>query len=407
MPVYEYRGVTARNRNTRGLIDAESLRAARIKLRADGIYPTEISEGQTRGPTFGTASRLRLPQLRRVPALDLALFTRQLATLIGAGVPLVESLSALTEQIENERLKKVTGRVRASVNQGAALADALAEHPHVFSSLYQGMVHAGESSGALEVVLQRLADYIEGQMELRNQVTNAMIYPVLMIGLSAIVTGILLVKVIPTITGLLRDLNQPLPPTTVIVISVSEFLRHWWVVILTTAAGLGFLLNRVIQTERGRFAWDRLRLRLPLVGRVVRHVAIARFARTLSTLLSGGLRVVEGLEIAKTVAANVVIARAIENAQEAITRGATVAGPLRQSGEFPAMVTHMIAVGEASGELDTMLAKVASTYDELVTNNLNRLTALMGPLLLILVAGVVVLIIMSTLLPLLNLTAAL
>jgi general secretion pathway protein F len=407
MPVYEYRGVTHGNRNTRGLIDAESLRSARVRLRADGIYPTEILEGQTRSFSLEGLGRFRLPELRRVPDLELGLFTRQLATLIGAGVPLVESLSALTEQIENDRLKRVAGRVRESVNEGATLADALGEHPRVFSDLYQGMVRAGESSGALEVVLHRLADYIESQMELRNQVTNAMIYPVLMIGLSAIVAGILLVKVIPTITGLLQDLNQPLPITTVIVIGVSDFLRHWWAIIVATFAGAGLVLNRMIQTARGRLAWDRFRLRLPLVGRVVRHVAIARFARTLSTLLSGGLRIVQGLDIAKTVAANAVIAQAIDHAQDQITRGSTVAGPLRQSGQFPAMVTHMIAVGEASGELDTMLGKVANTYDELVSNSLNRLTALMGPLLLIIVAGVVVLIIMSTLLPLLNLTAAL
>ena len=203
------------------------------------------------------------------------------------------------------------------------------------------------------------------------------------------------------------DLNQPLPTSTLIVIGASDFLRQWWAILLSTFAGAALVLNRLIQTERGRFAWDRMRLRLPLIGRVVRHVAIARFARTLSTLLSGGLRIVQGLEIAKAVAGNAVIRRAIEDAQEAITRGATVAGPLRQSGEFPSMVTHMIAVGEASGELDTMLSKVASTYDELVSNSLNRLTAMMGPILLVFVAGVVVLIIMSTLLPLLNLTAAL
>ncbi len=407
MPVYEYKGVTDGNRNTRGLIDAESPRAARVKLRADGIYPMEIVEGHARGLRVEALGRLRLPQIRRVPDLELALFTRQLATLIGAGVPLVESLTALTEQLENEQLKRVAGQVRGTVNEGSALADALAEHPRVFSDLYQGMVRAGESSGALELVLHRLADYVEGQMELRNQITNAMIYPMLMLGMSAIVTGILLVKVIPTITGLLQDLNQPLPTSTLIVIAASDFLRQWWAILVATFVGVVLVLNRLIQTERGRLAWDRLRLRLPLIGRVVRHVAIARFARTLSTLLSGGLRIVQGLEIAKAVAANAVIRRAIEDAQQAITRGATVAGPLRQSGEFPSMVTHMIAVGEASGELDTMLGKVASTYDELVSNSLNRLTAMMGPILLVFVAGVVVLIIMSTLLPLLNLTAAL
>lgn len=407
MPVYEYRGVTHGNRVARGLIDADSSRAARLKLRAEGIFPTAISEGHTRGVGSETLARLRLPQIRRVSDLDLALFTRQLATLIGAGVPLVDSLSALTEQVENERLKKVAGRVRASVNQGSSLADALGEHSHVFSDLYCGMTRAGESSGALPVVLERLAEYIEGQMELRNKMTNAMIYPMLMIGLSSIVAGVLLVKVIPSITRLLEDLDQPLPLATVVVIAASEFLRSWWMAIGLSFVGLLAIGNRVIHTERGRFAWDRLRLRLPVIGRTIRYVAIARFSRTLATLLGGGLRIVQAIDIAKVVAANAIIGQALERARDAITRGTSIAAPLRQSGEFPAMVTHMVAVGEASGELPEMLAKVADTYDEMVDNSLERLTALMGPFLLILVAGVVVMIILSTLLPLLNLTAAL
>jgi general secretion pathway protein F len=407
MPVFEYKGVTRGNRAARGLVDAASARAARLKLRSEGVFPTEITEGRTRSSASELLARLRLPQLRRVPDLDLALFTRQLATLISAGVPLVDSLSALTEQIDNEKLKKVTGQVRAAVNEGLSLADALGAHPYVFSELYRGMTRAGESSGALAVVLERLAEYIESQMELRNKMTNAMVYPVLMIGFSAIVAGVLLVKVIPTITRLLEDLDQPLPLATVVVISISEFLRHWWSALALSGFAAFLTFNRLIQTERGRLAWDRLRLALPVVGQTVRHVAIARFTRTLSTLLGGGLRIVQALDIAKVVTANAVIGRAIERARDAITRGTSIAAPLRQSGEFPAMVTHMVAVGEASGELEAMLAKVAETYDELVDNSLERLMALMGPVLLILVAGVVVMIILSTLLPLLNLTAAL
>jgi general secretion pathway protein F len=406
MPVYEYKGVTSGNRVTSGLLDADSPRTARMKLRADGIFPTQITEGRSRSGASDVVTSLRLP-IRRVPDLDLALFTRQLATLLGAGVPLVDSLAALTEQVEKERFKKIVGRVRESVNQGMGLADALADHPQVFSDLYSGMVRAGESSGALEIVLERLGDYIESQMELKNKITNAMIYPMLMIGMSMLVAGVLLVKVIPTITGLLEDLNQPMPLATVVVIAISHFLRTWWLPILVSLAAALLVFNRLIHTERGRMVWDRFRLRLPLVGRVVRYVAISRFSRTLATLLAGGLRIVQAMDIAKAVAGNTVIAGAVEHARDAITRGSSIAAPLRQSGEFPAMVTHMIAVGEASGELDGMLGKVASTYDELVSNSLNRLTALMGPVLLIFVAGMVVMIILSTLLPLLNLTAAL
>ncbi len=407
MPVYAYKGVTAGNRTTRGMVDADSPRAARAKLRGDGIFPTEIAAGRVRSEAGELLSRLRLPQLRRVPDMDLALFSNQLATLLSAGVPLVESLSALTEQIENARLKTVVGRLRETVNEGSSLADALAVHPHVFDGLYQAMVRAGESAGALELVLRRLGDYVESRMALRNKVTNAMIYPVLMLTMSALVAGVLLVKVIPTITVLLEDLDQSLPLATVIVIGASNFLRQWWLALIVGFGGGFLVLNRAIQTERGRLSWDRFCLGLPVLGRVVRYLAISRFSRTLSTLLAGGVNIVQAMDIARAVASNAVIGRAVEDAREAITGGTSIAAPLRQSGQFPPMVTHMVAVGEASGELDAMLAKVSDTYDELVENALDRLTALMGPILLLVVAGVVVMIILSTLLPLMNLTSAL
>jgi general secretion pathway protein F len=407
MPIYEYRGVVAGNRTARGVVDAESLRAARLKLRADGIYPTDLAVGRTQSALSELLSRLQLPVLRRVPPLDLAMFTRQLSTMLGAGVPLVESLTALAEQVENRRLKAVIGRVRESVNRGSTLADGLAEHPAVFDDLYCSMVRAGESSGALEIVLRRLGDYVESQLDLRNKVTNALVYPVLMILVSSAVAGVLLVKVIPTITQLLRDLDQPLPLATLVVIGASEFLTRWWTALAIGAVAAFLVGNRLIRTERGRRVWDRARLSLPLVGRVVRLVAVSRFARTLATLLAGGVNVVRALEISTGVTRNAVIGQAIGEAGEAITRGSSIAAPLRASGEFPPMVTHMIAVGEASGELEAMLAKVADTFDELVANSLNRLTALMGPILLVVVAGLVVMIILSTLLPLLNLTAAL
>jgi general secretion pathway protein F len=407
MPVFAYKGIAAGNRAVSGVVDAENARAARSRLRSEGIFPTKIEEGEARGALSEALTRWKLPQLRRVPGLDKALFTRQLATMIAAGVPLVESLSALTQQVENRQLKAVVGRVRESVNHGQTLADSLAEHEHVFDELYVSMVRAGESAGALELVLRRLADYIESQLELRNQLTGAMVYPALMVAVSIIVTGVLLVYVIPNITRLLRDMDKPLPLLTLIVIGVSEFLHNWWPLLVVAAAAGALLFDRMLRTERGRRVWDGVRLRLPVVGRVVRLVSVSRFARTLATLLAGGVNLVRALDLARAVSGNVVIGAAVSEARDAITRGASIAAPLRASGEFPPMVTHMIAVGEASGELEAMLGKVADTYDELVANSISRLTALMGPVLLLVVAGLVVVIILSTLLPLLNLTAAL
>lgn len=408
MPVYRYKGVAAGNRSVAATIDADSMRAARQMLRAEGIYPTEISEGRTRGVTGETLSRWELPSLRRgVPDLDLAMFSSQLATLLSAGVPLVQALGALTEQVDHERLKSTIGAVREEVNQGNSLGDAMAEFPHIFDELYVSMVRSGESSGALDVVLARLSEYVENRMELSNKLINAMVYPLMMLLFSVAVAGVLLVYVIPNITQLLTDMDQELPLITRITVALSDFVTTWWSTGLLAGAA-GFLLaNRAIRTQRGRRVWDGFRMSIPVVGRLVRLVAISRFARTLSALVAGRLNIVTALDISRNVTGNAVVGDAIERARESIQKGSTIAATLRSSGEFPAMVTHMIAVGEASGELDTMLAKVADTYDQLVDNALTRLLALVGPIMLVVVAGMILMIILSTLLPLLSLTSAL
>src|SRR5215831_1974882 len=329
MPVYRYKGVAAGNRSVAATIDADSLRGARAKLRAEGIFPTEILEGKTRGEASELLSRLQLPTLRRVADLDLAMFSSQLATLISAGVPLVQALSALTEQVERERFKAVIGRVRESVNEGSSLAEALGGFPYVFDQLYCSMVRAGESSGALAPVLERLAEYVENRMTLRNQLINAMIYPVLMLVFSCGVAGVLLVKVIPNITSMLKDMKQELPLATRVVIVVSNVVTHYWLPALI-ALGIGLVVwGRVVATEPGRLRWDGFTLRLPIFGRLIRYVAIAWFARTLATLTAGGVPIVPAMEISKTVAANAVIGRAIEEAKDAITRGSSIAGTMR------------------------------------------------------------------------------
>jgi len=407
VPVYRYKGVAAGNRSVTATVDADSLRTARAKLRAEGIFPTEILEGKTRSQSSELLNRLQLPQLRRIPDLDLAMFSSQLATLISAGVPLVQALSALTEQVERERFKTVIGKVRESVNEGSSLADALALFPHVFDQLYCSMVRAGESSGALAPVLQRLAEYVDNRMTLRNQLINAMIYPVLMLLFSAGVAGVLLVKVIPNITSMLRDMKQELPLATRVVIVVSDLVTSYWLPTVIVLALAVVVWSRVVRTEAGRLRWDRFTLRLPIFGRLIRYVAIARFARTLATLTAGGVSIVPALEISKAVASNAVIGRAVDDARDAITRGSSIAGTMRTSGEFPPLVTHMIAVGEASGELPAMLGKLADTYDDQVENALQRMLALLGPILLVFVALVILTIILSTLLPLMNMTSAL
>jgi len=409
VPVYAYKGVTAAGKNTRGHLDAESSRSARAKLRRDGIFVTDFSETAADVAARPGASRLEVRiqnPFRRVSMLDLSLLTRQAATLIGAGIPLVEGLGALAEQAENPRLKGALGQVRDRVNEGSAFADALAQSG-LFPDLYVSMVRAGEAGGALERVLERLADYLESQVRLRNKVSSIVIYPLVMLGFAMVVVGILVTVVLPQISQLLLSLDRPLPLLTQVIIALSDFVRGYWWAIAAVIGAAAFGVRAVLRTRGGRDAWDRMQLRLPVVGRVVRLVAISRFTRTLATLLAGGLPITRALDAARDVADNTVLGRAIDRARESITEGQSVAQPLRASGEFPPLVTHMIEVGERSGELESMLAKVADTYDEQVETSVSRLTALLEPMLILVMVCIVIVIILATLVPLLEITSSL
>ncbi|MCZ6783689.1 MAG: type II secretion system F family protein, partial [Proteobacteria bacterium] len=273
--------------------------------------------------------------------------------------------------------------------------------------LYVSMVRAGEAGGALETVLERLADYLESQVRLRNKVGSILIYPMVMFGFAMVVVGALVTVVLPQITQLLESLNQELPIYTRVIIAGSEFTRDWWwaMAILSLAAFLG--LRAATRTGRGRAAYDRFMLRLPVIGRLVRLLAISRFTRTLSTLLAGGLPITRALQTSGEVSANTVIAETVEAARLSITEGASIAEPLRASGEFPPLVTHMIEAGEQSGQLEAMLAKVADTYEEQVETAVTRLTALLEPFLLLIMVGLVLVIILATLVPLLQMTSSL
>jgi general secretion pathway protein F len=312
----------------------------------------------------------------------------------------------LTEQVESPKLKSVLGQVRDQVNQGTSFADALAQ-TRSFPDLYVSMIRAGEAGGALESVLERLADYLESQVRLRNKVSSILIYPSVMFGFAMIVVGVLVTVVLPQITDLLTSLNQELPFYTRAIIGVSNFARDFWWAILIVASGSILALRAIVRTERGRAVYDRTLLRLPVIGKTVRMLGISRFSRTLATLLAGGLPIVHALDTARDVANNVVLGAAIDASRESITEGASVAGPLRASGEFPPLVTHMIEVGERSGQLEAMLAKVADTYEEQVETTVTRLTALLEPFLILLMVGIVLVIILATLVPLLQVTTSL
>ncbi len=409
MPVYAYKGVSQSGKPAKGTVTAEGLRAARLQMRAGGVFLTEISETQTspnaaRGfTTSGRGLNFEIHLPTRIPPMEIAMSTRQLATLVGAGVPLVESLGALVEQTEHRALKGVFAQVRDKVNEGATLADALKSTGR-FDNLYVSMVSAGEASGALDAVLARVADYLEDQVRLNSRVMSILTYPLFMLAFAGVVVGIMVTFVLPQITELLISQNLDLPWYTSAVIGFSDFLRGFWWLILVVGGGLAALYRAVGRTETGRSVLDRFWLSVPVIGRVIRYLAIARFTRTLGSLLASSVNIVQALNIARHVANNSVFEKAADAAREGILEGAPLATPLRQCGEFPPLVTTMVEVGERSGDLEGMLIKVADTYEEQVETSISRLTSLLEPILILVMVGIVGIIIMAVLMPMLQLT---
>jgi len=396
--VYEYRGLDQAGRGIKGIIDADSPRLARTKLRRSGIFPTEILtdrhtkksvvEGVSIGALF---SRIRIQEI--------SIMTRQMATLVGAGLPIVEALNALIDQTENVRLKKVITQVRENVNEGSSLADAMNRFPKVFSQLYANMINAGESSGALDIVLKRLADFMENQVMLRNKVLSTLSYPIILVFVGVAILTFLLVSVVPKVVSIFDELRQALPVPTVILIVVTDFLKDYWWILLLVVAGSILALRHYAGTETGRQNYNRIILKIPIMGKLLRIIATTRFARTLAILLNSGIPLLQSMDIAKAVVNNAVISGAIESAKEDIREGESIAEPLRRSKVFPSMVTHMIAVGEKTGELEQMLFRIAEAYDNEVETMISRITSLLGPIVILFLGGIVLFIVLSILLP--------
>ena len=405
MPVFEYKALTASGKAVQGLKEAESPKALRLVLKRDGVFLTEVLGEQQQQAQARRDVNVRRWVEGRVSAEDLAVMTRQLAVLIHAGIPLVESLAALVEQVEHERLKRVISDVRQRVNEGSSLADALAAHPGVFTGLFNNMIRAGESSGALDVVLVRLADFTEAQARLRSKIIGTMIYPAAMLVIGTLVLGALFTVVIPKITKIFEDTKAVLPWTTRALIAFSTFMaRSWWaVLILAGLAAWGFV--RWKATGAGRARWDRFKLKVPVFGRLIRTIAIGRFSRTLATLLKSGVPLLAAMDIVKNVVGNVRLAEVIEQARVSIQEGETIAAPLKRSGEFPPLVHHMVAVGEKTGSLEEMLANVADAYEDQVETTVAALTSLLEPFMIVGMGVVVAFIVFSILMPILQINS--
>ena len=414
MPVYSYKGLDGRGKAKNGIKDAESAKVLRALLRKDGIFLTELvedhsSRSASAAQKAGAPAPSRMSRqvsfkkfFDRVQPSQVAVLTRQLATLLRAGIPLAESLAALTDQAESEKLKRTLGDIRQKVNEGSALCDCLAAHPEVFPDLYVNMVRAGETAGNLEAVLARLADFLDAQIVLRGKVGSAILYPAIMVIVGVIILAILMIVVVPKITTIFEDSGKALPWNTQLLIFASSLAGRFWYLFAILAGLAVYLFRKWLRTPVGRTKWDRILLRLWLVGPLVRMIALSRFAKTLGTMLSAGVPLLRALDITRTILGNKILEKVVEEARDSIREGESIAAPLRRSGEFPPLVVHMIEVGERSGALEQMLENVSMAYDREVEMKVGRLTTMLEPLMIVLMGGTVAFVVFSILMPILQ-----
>ena len=402
MAIYAYKGIDARGKSVKGIRDADSPKALRNVLKRDGVLPTEILERSeaarksSRDIDFGR-------MFRRVSPMDVAVATRQLSVLLRSGVPLVEALSALIDQLDQPELKDAFTDTRNQVNEGSTLANALKEHPRIFQSLYVNMVAAGEASGTLEEVLGRLAEFLDEQTRLRSKVRSALAYPMVMAVVVVAILFLMMSVVVPKVTSIFENFNQTLPWYTSLLIWVSDiFSNYWWLLAALGAGGI-YWFRRWVATEEGRKKWDLFVLEIPLFGPFLIMVAVARFSRTLATLLASGVPVLSAMDITRNVLGNTELMRVVEDARASVREGEGIAKPLRQAGRFPPIVTHMIAVGERTGQLEEMLIHVADAYDQQIEVRVGTMTSILEPLLIVVMGVVVGGIAFAILMPLLQL----
>ena len=403
MPAFDFKGLDKSGKEVSGVRDADNEKALRALLKSEGVFITRIGKGPRKGQSL-LATEVDVAQyFERINASDIAIFTRQLATLSKAGIPLLEAISATVDQSEKPKLRKVLAQLRQDVSEGASLAAALQKHPKVFSPIFPNMIRAGEASGTLDTVLLRLAEFTENSVKLRQKIQSAMMYPVVMVGFGGLILAGMFAYVIPQISQIFIDTGQELPVLTQIVIGFSDMLRNYW--------WLGFLLFIITvhffrkwkKTETGIVKWDRQKLRFPIFGKIILMIAVSRFTNTLATLLRSGVPLLTSLDITKNVMANEILSQAIEEARVVVKEGGNLADPLKRCGHFPPIVTHLVAIGERSGALDEMLTVVSDAYESQVENRISTLTSLLEPFMIAGMGIVITIIVFAVLMPILQL----
>ena len=380
MPVYTYKARTVGGESQSGEVTASTEADVVGQLRRRRLVVVSVRE---------KPKELKFSIGGRVKTKDLVLFTRQFATMINAGLPLVQSLDILATQQPNKRAAEKIRAVLSDVESGSTLADAMRRHRDFFSEIYVNMVAAGEAGGILDVILLRLAEYLEASEKLRRKVKGAMFYPVTVMSFSGLAIAVLLIFVIPTFAGFFETAGVPLPLPTRIVMGISDFLISWWWAVAAVLAGIGWLFRAYRKTPAGRMTTDKLMLRIPILGQVLRKAAIARFSRTLGTLVQSGVPILDGLEITARTAGNRVVEDAVMKSRASIAGGETIAEPLKRSTVFPPMVVQMINVGEQTGGLDDMLSKIADFYDEEVDAAVGALTSIIEPVMIVFLGAIV------------------
>lgn len=399
MPVYEYKAIDIKGKNTSGVINSESVLAVRQKLRNSGIFPVSIKEVNDSPTKKKMQTHFNLHRFNRVKPSEVSMMTRQLATLISAGFPLVTALDALIPQTHSTTFKKILAHVKDSIVEGNSFAVALSLYPSVFPPIHINMVHAGETSGTLDIVLERLADITEKQQALNNRIKSLLAYPVLMTFIGTLVLFVLLTFIVPSITSIFSDMNQVLPAPTLLLIATSNLLKSYWYVIIILIAAIILTYHNIKKTKKGIYLIDKTVLYLPGIGALIKKMAVARFARTLASLLENGVSMLSALEIAKNITGNVLISDAVEDAAKEVGKGQSIGASLAASKAIPSLSVQMIQVGEQSGKLETMLNKIADLFENEVESSMISMTSLLEPAIILFMGIIIGFIVLSICLP--------
>ena len=400
MPEYIWKGVNRKGKKKKGEMEAESENFVRLTLRRQGIEPSTIKPKPK--DLFENIKFLQ----PRVGEKDLVVMTRQFATMIDAGLPLVQCLEILYGQQENRTFKRILKNIKEDVEEGSTFADALKQHPEVFDDLFVNLVAAGEIGGILDIILNRLAAYIEKASKLKKKVKGAMTYPIVVMCIAVLVVAVILVFVIPVFQTMFADFGKALPVPTQIVVTMSHFVKHYILYMIVGVVVLILLFKRFYKTERGRALVDNLVLKTPVFGMLLRKVAVAKFTRTLGTMISSGVPILDSLDIVAATAGNKTIEEALRETRQSISEGRTIAEPLADSEVFPSMVVQMISVGEATGALDTMLSKIADFYDDEVDAAVEALTSMLEPFMMVFLGGTIGGLVVSMYLPIFQMAGA-